>query len=59
MGYLSRAQLAELGLASYGEDVLISDRCSIYGAASISLGSHVRIDDFTIITAREKVAIGS
>jgi galactoside O-acetyltransferase len=38
---------------------MISDRCSFYGASRIRLGSHVRIDDFTIITAEEEVTIGS
>jgi galactoside O-acetyltransferase len=46
-------------LGAVGTDVTISDRCSIYGAASIRIGDHVRIDDFAIITAREPVIIGS
>jgi galactoside O-acetyltransferase len=59
MGTLSSDQIAQLGFASVGNDVAISDRCSIYGAGSISLGDHVRIDDFAILTAREPVIIGS
>ena len=59
MGMLSSNQIADLGLAAVGEEVQISDRCSIYGASAISIGSHVRIDDFAIITARAPVIIGS
>jgi len=59
VAYLSSAQLADLGLAEYGEDVLISDRCSLHGTESIHLGSHIRIDDFTVITASLPVIIGS
>src|SRR4051794_32567843 len=59
MGTLSPDQIAQLGLARVGTGVAISDRCSVYGAGSISLGDHVRIDDFAILTAREPVVIGS
>ena len=59
MGTLSPDQIAQLGLAAVGDDVTISDRCSIYGASAISIGDHVRIDDFAILTAREPVVIGS
>src|SRR4051794_27147916 len=59
MGYLSRAKLAKLGLGSFGEDVLISDLCSIHGASALHLGNHVRIDDFAVITAGARVEIGS
>lgn len=48
--FYSEEELAELGLKSYGEDVLISRKCSIYGAANIELGNHVRIDDFCILS---------
>jgi galactoside O-acetyltransferase len=59
MGTLSPDQVAQLGLASVGTNVTISDRCSIYGAGAISIGDHVRIDDFAVITAKEPVVIGS
>lgn len=59
MGTLSRDQIAELGFVAVGTDVMISDRCSIYGAPAISIGNHVRIDDFAILSAREPVVIGS
>jgi acetyltransferase-like isoleucine patch superfamily enzyme len=59
MGTLSPDQIAELGLAAVGAGVTISDRCSIYGASSISIGDYVRIDDFAVLTARQPVVIGS
>lgn len=55
--FLSERQLAEVGFLSYGENVLISDKCSIYGANNITIGSHVRIDDFCILSG--KLAIGN
>lgn len=51
MGTLSRQQLKDIGFKSVGENVLISDRASIYGAANISIGSNVRIDDFVVLSA--------
>lgn len=59
MGWLNDEQLSRLGFRRRGKNVRISDRCSIYGAEHISLGDHVRIDDFAVITAREPVVIGS
>ena len=43
-------EIKTLGLKSYGENVLISRKCSIFGAGNISVGSNVRIDDFCILS---------
>lgn len=51
MAFLADEQLKALGLASYGENVLISDRASIYNPSKISIGSNVRIDDFCVLSA--------
>ncbi|WP_084684888.1 acyltransferase [Methylohalobius crimeensis] len=51
MVWLTRKQLKSMGFASLGEHVLISDKASIYGAESISIGNHVRIDDFCVLSA--------
>jgi galactoside O-acetyltransferase len=59
IGYLSARELAALGLRSVGRDVSISRDARIYGASAVSIGNHVRIDDFTVITARDEVRIGS
>lgn len=40
---------------SIGEDVRISDKASIYGASEISIGSHVRMDDFCVLSGRIEV----
>jgi len=60
MGILSTEQLQAIGFQSIGRDVRISDKASIYGAARISIGDNVRIDDFCVISAGEGgVRIGS
>lgn len=51
MAILSDSHLANLGLASYGSNVRISDKASIYGASRIHIGNNVRIDDFCVLSA--------
>ena len=58
MAYLSEEELPGLGLAACGRNVRISRLCAIHGAAKICIGSDVRIDDFTVITAEQEVRIG-
>lgn len=48
--FLTREELAQLGLAEYGEDVLIGRHAVLYSPGTLRLGNHVRIDDFTIIS---------
>lgn len=55
--FLSENELAELGIKSYGKDVLIGRHAVLYSPGSLVLGDHVRIDDFTIISG--KVTMGS
>ncbi|MCL2247772.1 MAG: acyltransferase [Oscillospiraceae bacterium] len=50
-------ELSALGLKTFGENVLISRKCSIYAAGKVSVGSHVRIDDFCILSGN--IEIGS
>lgn len=60
MSFLDAAELKALGLASCGKNVLISRKCSIYGASRIELGDNVRIDDFCVLSAGEGgIKIGS
>ncbi len=60
MAFLSRHQLLAIGFQSFGEDVLISDRASVYGAGDITIGDHVRVDDFCILSAGEGgISLGS
>ena len=56
-GYLSREQLLEMGFASVGEDVLISDKACFYGASKMRIGNHVRIDDFCLLVGN--ISIGN
>lgn len=48
--FYSREELLEFGFKQVGEDVYVSRKASIYGASNISLGNHVRIDDFCILS---------
>lgn len=50
-------ELEQIGFASIGNNVLISRKASLYSPSSISLGSNVRIDDFSILSG--KINIGS
>lgn len=53
MSFLNKKELNDLGFKSLGENVLISDKCSIYNAKNISIGDNTRIDDFAILSAGE------
>ncbi len=48
--FYSKKELGTLGLKSYGKNVLISRKCSIYSPEKISIGDNVRIDDFCILS---------
>lgn len=51
MAMLSREAIENMGFASVGDSVQISDRASFYGTARIALGGNVRIDDFSVLSA--------
>ena len=53
MALLTREQLSAMGFANIGDPVFISDKASFYGCSRISIGSHVRIDDFAVLSAGE------
>ncbi|MGI6306147.1 MAG: acyltransferase [Bacteroidales bacterium] len=53
--FYSRDELAGLGLKSYGENVLISRFARFYSPVTIEIGSHVRIDDFCILSGTIKL----
>jgi galactoside O-acetyltransferase len=54
MGFLSEQQMNDMGIV-YGDNVSISDKCSIYG--ELVVGNNVRIDDFCTITG--SVSLGN
>ena len=53
MGYLSITAINKMGFKFIGQNVLVSDKASIYGAKNISIGDNSRIDDFAILSAGE------
>ena len=55
--FYTEEELKSLGFQSVGEGCCISRKASIYGAKNMKLGSHVRIDDFCILSGR--IEIGS
>jgi galactoside O-acetyltransferase len=55
--FYSESELKNLGLLSYGQNVLISRYANIYEPHKLSLGNHVRIDDFCILSG--SIALGS
>lgn len=48
-------ELKTMGFCSIGEDVLISRKASIYTPELITIGNHVRIDDFCILSGDIKL----
>ncbi len=48
--FYTEDELSDIGLKSYGNNVLISKKASIYSAHNILIGSNVRIDDFCILS---------
>ena len=50
--FYSTEELANIGFKSVGKNVMISKKASIYGAANISIGDNVRIDDFVILSGK-------
>ncbi|WP_319201703.1 acyltransferase [uncultured Ilyobacter sp.] len=57
MSFYSEKELKEIGFKSFGKEVLISRKISIYGAENMSIGDNVRIDDFCILSG--EINIGS
>ncbi len=60
MSFYSHVELKTLGLGCFGHGVMISKKCSIYGAERIFIGNNVRIDDFCVLSAgTDGIKIGS
>ncbi|CAN5739478.1 acyltransferase [soil metagenome] len=57
--FYTSEELRSIGFQSVGENVQVSRKCSIYQADKISLGNHVRIDDFTVLSGGSGIEIGS
>ena len=57
---LSHRELVELGFAELGQNVRIDRRVAVFKPSRIRIGSHVRIDAFTVIAGgAEELRIGS
>jgi len=59
--FYTNDELNSIGFSSFGIDVKLSKNTSIYHPERITLGDHVRIDDFCILSACENgfISIGS
>ncbi len=55
--FLTEKELTQLGIKSYGKNILIGRYAVLYSPDKLILGDDVRIDDFTIISG--KVTMGS
>lgn len=55
MGFLSKAELEDVGFRHVGADVLVSDRAAIYQPELISLGDRARVDDFCVLAGRIEI----
>ena len=54
--FLSLKEINEIGFSRVGKNVLVSRKASIYNPENITLGDHVRIDDFCCLSGH--IAIG-
>lgn len=55
--FYTEEELSKIGFKSFGTNVKISRKTSIYGASNISIGNNVRIDDFCILSG--EIELGS
>lgn len=51
MAWLTNEQMMNMGFASIGNNVLLSDKASYYNCKNIRIGNNVRIDDFCVLSA--------
>lgn len=60
MAFLNRETLETMGFKRLGQNVLISEKASIYRPSVIEIGSDVRIDDFCILSPGDDgISIGN
>jgi galactoside O-acetyltransferase len=51
-GWLPLQHLRNLGIKMYGKNIHVSDACKIYNPSNLILHDNIRIDDFTILSAK-------
>jgi galactoside O-acetyltransferase len=60
MSWLTNRQIQKMNFLSIGKEVCLSSKASFYNCQNISIGDHVRIDDFCVLSAGiGKINIGS
>jgi acetyltransferase-like isoleucine patch superfamily enzyme len=57
--FLDTHDLKQLGLGSYGQNVLVSRFARFYSPGNIHLGNNVRIDDFCILSGGKEIRIAN
>lgn len=57
--FYSREELEQAGFASLGIDVSIKRNCGLFFTQNMYIGSHVRIDDYSILVASGELHVGS
>ena len=58
--YLDENELSDLGIASVGKNVRVSEDAILIGLENISLGSNIRIDSYNVILSkRGKFVVGN
>ncbi len=57
--FLSADELSKIPFKSLGSDIRISRNARFYSPENISIGDHVRIDDFCILSGGKGIDIGS
>lgn len=55
ISFYTEQELKDLGLKSYGDNVLISRNTKLYSAEKITIGDNVRIDDYCILSGEIKI----
>lgn len=56
--FYAQSELSEFGFRHLGTNVLLSRFARIYSPESISIGDHVRIDDFCILSGGAGISLG-
>ena len=57
--FYTKEELNKIGFKSIGDNVLISNKTSIYNPQNISIGNNVRIDDFVILSPSSEMIVGN
>jgi len=57
--FLTQEELKRIGFKSFGDNVLISNKASIYSPHLIEIGDNVRIDNFTTLSPTTSLKIGN